>query len=64
MIYRVVLKISYYENWFDFDNVEDAGRFAETVLMHQTVSEDRKVLRSEVIMKIVDPTKANNDDED
>lgn len=64
MIYRVILKISYYENWFDFDNVTEAAKFAETVLEHQKTSEDRKILRAEVVLKVVDPTKENNDEEE
>lgn len=64
MIYRVILKIGYYENWFDFDNINEAAVFAKTVLIHQTVNEDRKVLRSEVVMKVIDPTKENNNEEE
>lgn len=64
MIYRVILKIGYYENWFDFDDVNDAAKFAETVLEHQRANEDRKILRAEIVLKIIDPTKENNNEEE
>lgn len=57
MIYRVILKIGYYENWFDFDSVNEAAAFAKTILIYQTLNEDRKVLMSEVKMMVIDPTK-------
>lgn len=64
MIYRVILKIGYYENWFDFDDITDAAKFAETVLEHQRANEDRKILRAEIVLKVIDPTKENNDEEE
>lgn len=40
MIYRVVIKVGYSDAYFDFDFMTEAGQFAETVLTHQTDSED------------------------
>lgn len=40
MIFRVVVKVSYYETWFEFESMEEAGTFAKTVLTHQVDSED------------------------
>ena len=56
MIYRVILKVGYYERWFDFNDRNEAGRFAETILNHDTPDEDHpdrdayvtiRVMRSE-----------------
>lgn len=44
MIYRVVLKIGYYENWFDFKTGEDAIEFACSALKHHSPNEDRQEL--------------------
>lgn len=62
MIYRVILKIGYYENWFDFDSINEAAVFAKTILIHQTLNEDRKVLMSEVKMMVIDPTKIESNE--
>ena len=40
MIYRVIIKISYTVAYFDFDNIQEAGEFAKTALIHQTKSPD------------------------
>jgi hypothetical protein len=62
MKYRVVLKVSYNEAWFDFDTIEEAGEFAKTVLVHQTESPDSKK-KSTIRVEIIDPT-AEEDNED
>lgn len=61
MIYRVVLQISYYENWYDFTSIEEAGTFAATVLTHAVQNEDMEKKPTYVtmkVMKILDPTEA------
>lgn len=54
MIYRVILKVGYYENWFDFDTIGDAGIFAKSVLMHNVPNEDRKTELLYVTIKVID----------
>ena len=41
-IYRVILKINYYEVHFDFEASEDAVRFCAEALEHMTDREDGK----------------------
>lgn len=41
-IYRVVLKLNYYEVHFDFEASEDAVRFCAEALEHMTDREDGK----------------------
>lgn len=57
MIFRVILKIGYYENWFDFDNLEDAGIFAEAALSHCVPNEDRKTAPTFVAINMIDKEK-------
>ena len=60
MIYRVILIIGYYENWFDFDDSESALNFAVWALKHNVPNEDRKNSLSEVTMQIIDPNKTES----
>lgn len=64
MIYRVIVKLSYYENWYDFHSIEEAGRFAETVLTHAVPNEDREKNPTYVtmkVMKILDPSEVEEE---
>lgn len=63
MIYRVILKVRYNEAWFDFDDIESAGEFAKTILTHQVVSDDAKP-KTTISMKVIDPTKVSEDEDD
>lgn len=63
MKYRVILKVSYNEAWFDFDNIEDAGEFAKTVLVHQTDSPDSRK-KSTVRIDIIDPSAEEENEDD
>jgi hypothetical protein len=40
MKYRLILKVGYYEAWFEFDSIREAGAFAEAILVHQIPNED------------------------
>lgn len=42
IMYRVTIKISYYEAWFEFEDLNEAGEFAKTILAHQIENEDTK----------------------
>ena len=66
MKYRVILKVSYHEAWFDFDTIEEAGNFAKTILVHQVDSEDNKrrsTIRLEVISTSLQEEGVEGDDE-
>lgn len=61
MKYRVILKVNYYEAWFEFDTVEEAGEFAKTILMHQVESEDNK-RKSMIRLEVIDPALQKKED--
>lgn len=42
IIYRVAIKISYYEAWFEFEDLDDAGAFAKMILTHQVENDETK----------------------
>ena len=63
MIYRVILKNGYYEIDFDFDSIEEAGKFASTILMHQVPNEDN-AKKSFVSILVIDATNENKEDEE
>lgn len=42
IMYRITIKISYYEAWFEFEDLNEAGEFAKTILSHQVENEDVK----------------------
>lgn len=63
MKYRIILKVSYNEAWFDFDTIEDAGEFAKTILVHQINNEDCK-RKSMIRMEIIDTTIEKSEEED
>ena len=62
MKYRVILKVSYNEAWFDFDTIEEAGEFAKTILLHQVESPDSK-RKSTIRVEIINPAEEENEDE-
>lgn len=53
MKYRVIVKVSYQDAWFEFDSIEEAGAFAESVLVHQIPNEDTNK-KSFVTIQVVD----------
>lgn len=63
MIYRVILKVSYYQAHFDFDNIESAGDFAKTILTHQVDTDDCKKPAS-ISLKIINPEIKSEDDDE
>ena len=54
MIYRVIIKVGYYEAYFEFNESEKACEFATTALAHMTSNEDTKK-KSSIALEIVDP---------
>lgn len=54
MKYRVVIKVSYYERWFEFDNINKAATFAADVLKYNVPNEDHHDKLTEVKMYVVD----------
>jgi hypothetical protein len=61
MKYRVIFKVNYYEAWFEFDTVEEAGEFAKTILTHQVESEDNK-RKSMIRLEVIDTSLQNKED--
>lgn len=61
MKYRVIFKVNYYEAWFEFDTVEEAGEFAKTLLTHQVESEDNK-RKSMIRLEVIDTSLQNKED--
>ena len=63
MKYRVILKVSYHEAWFEFDTIEEAGEFAKAVLLHQVESPDSKK-KSTIKVEVIDPTAEEENEDD
>lgn len=62
MIYRVILKIAYVEAHFDFDDLAEAGNFAQQILVKMVDSEDCK-RKPFVRIEIINPA-AKEQEED
>ena len=52
MIYRVIMKVSYNEAYFDFVDSAQACQFAGIALEHSTTSEDQRKLPS-ITIKVI-----------
>ena len=63
MIYRVIIKVGYLESFFDFDSVDNAGKFAEIVLKHHTPNEDNKKKVTCIVIRVIDPSVQEEDDD-
>ena len=61
IIYRVIIKVSYHEAFFEFESAEDAAAFARVALTHMVTNEDTKKT-SYIAMQIVDPKLEGEDD--
>lgn len=61
MKYRVILKVNYYEAWFEFDTIKEAGEFAKTILVHQVENEDNK-RKSTIRLEVIDTALQNKED--
>lgn len=53
MRYRVVMKVSYHERYFDFDDANDALAFAEMIVEHDVTSEDHAEKTTEVAVYVI-----------
>lgn len=62
MKYRVIVKIGYNEAWFDFDDMQDAGKFAEAVLVHQVPNEDTR-RKTSVSIRVMSDGEETEDEE-
>lgn len=63
MIYRVIIKNGYNELWLDFNNVVEAGSFAEAVLVRQTPNDDNDK-RAYITIRVMNPEEISKEDED
>lgn len=53
MIYRVVLKVSYLERWFDFEDAVSACSFATKAMEHHVNQPNEDEERNEVYIKLI-----------
>ena len=60
--YRVIIKVSYNEAWFEFDSADQACGFATNAISHMIDSEDQRK-RAYITIQVVDAD-AKDDDED
>ena len=63
MKYRVIVVVGYNEAWYDFDNIEAAGDFARTVLIHQIPNKDTRK-KDHVRLEVIDTTITDAEDEE
>lgn len=63
MIYRVILHVGYNEAWFDFEDMNEAGDFARTILTKHQENEDTRK-RNTVTIKVIDPSIVIDEEED
>lgn len=59
IIYRVILKIKYNIAFFDFNNIEQACKFADAAMVTNVESEDGKV---HVTIELIHPEEKDKDD--
>lgn len=60
--YRVIMKVGYYERWFEFNDSMEAVAFAGQALNHSVVNEDTKETVS-VMVKLVNKDKEKEQEE-
>ena len=63
MIYRVILKVGYYNTWFEFKSSKEACDFASAALAHM-VSNDDTDKATFVSMQLVDVEAEKKESED
>ncbi len=60
--YRVIIKVSYNEAWFEFDTAEDACQFTTTALKHMADNEDGKK-KSRITIQVVNADSTEEDED-
>lgn len=63
IIYRVIIKVSYNDAYFEFNDSEEACKFATSALQHMVGCDDTKK-RSYVAMLVVDVDAEKKEEED
>lgn len=53
MKYRVILKVGYYERWFEFDTVDSAAYFAKDLLSANVPNEDHPEIIAAVSIVVI-----------
>jgi len=61
--YRVVIKVSYNEAWFEYDGAAEAVNFASNALSHMVSNEDAKK-PSRIAIEIVNTGMEEEEDEE
>jgi len=59
VIYRVIIKISYCEAYFDFDSMSEAGEFAKSAVVHSVSNEDGRT--SSMLIKVIRPNESEEE---
>ena len=54
IVYRVILKVSWRETYFEFDSMEQACNFATTALEHSAGNDDDTKNSSLIVIRVVD----------
>lgn len=60
IIYRVIIKVSYYSVHFEFESIEQACKFATTALMNMVGNEDT-TKKTSITLLIVDVDAENEE---
>lgn len=62
MIFRVIIRVSYNEAYFDFDSADKACNFARMAAEHSVESADAKKI-SKVSIEVINPKIKESEDE-
>lgn len=60
MIYRVIIKVSYNESFFEFITPDEACLFARIALEHSVASEDQKKM-AKISIVVINPKESEED---
>lgn len=59
--YRVILKISYNEGWFEFENAAEAISFATVALESMVANEDTN-RKTKITIQVINPDEEKEED--
>ncbi len=62
MIFRVIIRVSYNEAYFDFDDALSACNFANKALEHSSAREDCKKI-AKISIEVINPNVKESEDE-
>ena len=62
--YRVILKVSYYEVWFEFENAVEAMNFATVALQSMVANDDINRKKTKITIQIINPDAEEEEEEE